>query len=78
MGTIALIMDFIADDERTAVIDRYTAIVNAATASNNTAELGKLLVLAVYWNGDPGIAYSFRITINNQNHRSEFSMWNNN
>ena len=53
MGTIALIIDFITDDERNAVIDRYIAMVDDAVASDDTAKLGNLLALAAYWNSNP-------------------------
>lgn len=55
MGTIALIIDFITDEERNAVIDRYIAMVDAAVASDDIAELGNLLVLAAYWNSNPDV-----------------------
>jgi len=55
MGTIAQIFDFITDEDRNAVIDRYIAMVDAAIASNDTAELGKLLALAAYWTSNPGV-----------------------
>lgn len=53
MGTIALIIDFITDDERNAVIDRYIAMFDAAVTSDDTTELGNLLALAAYWNSNP-------------------------
>lgn len=55
MTTIAQIFDFISDEERTAVIDRYIVIVNAAIATNNAAELSNLLALATYWNSNPSV-----------------------
>ena len=55
MSTIAQIIDFITDDERNAVIDRYIAMIDAAVASNDTAELGNLLALAAYWNSNPDV-----------------------
>lgn len=55
MATLALISDFCTDEERAAIIDRYTVLVNGATASNDTAELGNLLALAAYWNSNPGV-----------------------
>ncbi len=57
MGTIALVFDFITDEERTAVLDRYIAMVDAAIASNNTDELGNLLALAAYWNSSPSVRH---------------------
>ncbi len=60
MSTIAQIIDFITDDERNAIIDRYIAMVDAAVASNDTAELGNLLALAAYWNSNPDVR--FRLT----------------
>ncbi len=55
MGTIALLFDYITDDERNAVIDRYIAMVDAAIASNDTTELGNLLALAACWNSNPNV-----------------------
>ena len=60
MSTIGQIIDFITDDERNAVIDRYIAMIDAAVASNDTAELGNLLALAVNWNSNPDVR--FRLT----------------
>ncbi len=55
MGTIALLFDYITDDERNVVIDRYIAMVDAAIASNDTTELGNLLALAACWNSNPNV-----------------------
>ncbi len=55
MGTIALLFDYITDDERNVVIDRYIAMVDAAIASNDTTELGNLLALAACWNNNPNV-----------------------
>ncbi len=41
--------------ERAVVFDRYLAMVDAAVASNDTAELGNLRALAAYWNHNPSI-----------------------
>ncbi len=55
MGTIALLFDYITDDERNVVIDRYIAMVDAAIASNDTTKLGNLLALAACWNSNPNV-----------------------
>lgn len=55
MATIGLIIDYITDEERAAVLDRYIAMVDAVIASNDTAELGNLLALAGYWNSNPTV-----------------------
>ncbi len=55
LATLALITDFITDEEREAVINRYFDLFDAALSAGNIAELGKLLTLAAYWNSDPTI-----------------------
>jgi len=55
MATLALISDFCTDEERTAVIDRYLEMFDAALSANNTAELGSLFALVAYWNNTPSI-----------------------
>jgi len=57
MATIGMIIDYITDEERTAVLDRYTAMVDAAVAAGDTAELGWLLALAACWNSNPSVRH---------------------
>jgi len=57
MATIGMLIDYITDEERTAVLDRYIAMVDAAIATNDIAELGNLLALAAYWNSNPSVRH---------------------
>lgn len=55
MATLALIIDYITDTERNAILNRYFDLFDTALLANNTTELGSLLSLAAYWNSDPAI-----------------------
>ncbi|MCM1140279.1 MAG: hypothetical protein NC453_17060, partial [Muribaculum sp.] len=55
MATLALITDYVSDSDREAILNRYFNVFDTALPTNNTAELGRLLALAAYWNSNPTI-----------------------
>jgi len=63
MATIGMLIDYIADEERTAVLDRYIAMTDAAIATNDAAELGNLLALTAYWNSNPTVRHRLSETV---------------
>lgn len=53
MGTLALITDYVSDQEREAILNRYFDLLDTAIAAGDTAEIGKLLALSADWNSNP-------------------------
>lgn len=53
MATLALITDYVTDQEREAILNRYFTLFDTAITSGNTPEVANLLTLSAYWNSNP-------------------------
>lgn len=74
MAALAQISDFCTGEERSAILNRYFELYDAALQSENVEELTRLLTLAPYWNSDPTIRPLLSDAPNRTSSIKEFSL----